>query len=124
LGFYFGVRHGKNAPREFDKVEIACINLGGWLRQIRHSESVEDALAADLKSVAEINCIFVERVEGNLLVWMTADHPPKEARERIFQKQFDLIDAFPEVSFDFNIVSTSANDPREIDSAAKLIYFR
>jgi hypothetical protein len=89
-----------------------------------YSESVEDALAADLKSVAEINCIFVERVEGNLLVWMTADHPPKEARERIFQKQFDLIDAFPEVSFDFNIVSTSANDPREIDSAAKLIYFR
>lgn len=89
-----------------------------------YSQSVEDALADDLKGIGEINCIFVERVEANLLVWMTANHPSKEVRERIFQKQFDLIDAFTEVSFDFNLVSTDAQDPREIHSAAKVIYSR
>jgi hypothetical protein len=110
--------------RDSHKGNKAITVCGSIEPSMLYSQSVEYALADDLKAVAEINCIFVERVEGNLLVWITANHPSKEVRERIFQKQFDLIDAFHEVSFDFNIVSTGAQDPREIHSAAKLIYAR
>lgn len=87
-----------------------------------HSQSVETALVNDLATLPAVNRIFVERADGNLHVWVVADNPSREIREQIFQKQFDLIDAFPEVTFDFNIVSTRAQNPAEIASEAKLIY--
>jgi hypothetical protein len=84
--------------------------------------SVEKALAKDFSKVPEVKHIFVERAEGNLLVWLIAFRPDKNVRERIFQKQFDLIDAFREIEFDFHIVSTDAESPSDIASEAKLIY--
>jgi hypothetical protein len=89
-----------------------------------YSESVETALAKDLAHVPGVNRIFVEHADGNLLVWIAADNPSRAVRESIFQKQFDIIDAFPEVSFDFNIISTHTDVPVEIASEAKLIYSR
>jgi hypothetical protein len=89
-----------------------------------YSQSVEDALAEDLAFVPEVNHIFVERVEKNLLVLIAANNPSTEARERIFQKQFELIDAFPEISFDFNVISTNSATSSEITSLAKLVYSR
>ena len=87
-----------------------------------YSQGVEDALANDIATVPEVNSIFVERADGNLLVWIVADNPSRSVREQIFQKQFELIDAFSEVSFDFNIVSTRTQNPGEVASGAKLIY--
>lgn len=100
-----------------------AVAVRGYLEpSLLYGQSVENALAEDLRSVPQIKRIFVERVDGNLLVWMATDSPSREVRERIFQKQFDLIDAFPEISFDFNIISTSAGTPSEIATEAKLIY--
>jgi hypothetical protein len=96
--------------------------MGSAESSVLHGVTVESALAADLSSVAEVKRIFVERADGNLLVWVAAVRPSKEIREKIFQKQFDLIDAFPEIEFDFNLVSTDAEFPSEIASEAKLIY--
>jgi hypothetical protein len=48
----------------------------------------------------------------------------KEVREKVFQKQFDLIDGFPEISFDFNLVSAKNRGPEEFATSAKLIYSR
>jgi hypothetical protein len=98
------------------------IAVKGSAEPLLYSQSVESALAGDLSSISQIKRIFVERAEGNLLVWIAADSPSRDIRERIFQKQFDLIDAFPEVSFDFNIVSTKTKIPADIASEAKLIY--
>jgi hypothetical protein len=89
-----------------------------------HGESVENAIANDLSFVPEVDSIFVERAEGNLLIWVTANRPSAHVRERIFDKQFAVIDAFPEVSFDFNIVSTDASSAGEISSSAKLLFTR
>jgi len=100
-----------------------CIHVCGSVESsLLYSQSVEKALADDLAHVPEVSHIFVERAEGNLLVWVAANNPSRGARERIFQRQFDLIDAFPEVSFDFNIISTQTETPLEIASAAKLIF--
>jgi len=100
-----------------------CIAVcGSGEPSLLHSQSVESALAKDLATVPQVNRIFVERADGNLLIWVAADTPSREVREKIFQKQFDLIDAFPEISFDFNIISTRKDIPTEIASEAKLIY--
>jgi hypothetical protein len=96
--------------------------MGSAESSLLNGVTVEKALAADMSLVSEVKRIFVERADGNLLVWLAALKPSKEVREKIFEKQFGLIDAFPEISFDFNIVSTDAERPSEIASEAKLIY--
>lgn len=100
---------------------VAC---GSVESSMLYSQSVENALAEYLAMVPEVEQIFVERADGNLLVWLTSDRPSRDVRERIFQTQFDLIDAFPEVSFDFNIISTRPGTPTENVSGAKLVYSR
>jgi hypothetical protein len=42
----------------------------------------------------------------------------------VFQKQFDIVDGFPEVSFDFNLIAGKNRDANEFASEAKLIYSR
>jgi len=83
---------------------------------------VESALALYFSVVPEVTSVLTERTADNLLVWITADGPSRDARERIFQKQFDMIDTFPEVNFDFNLVSTRSGDPSEVASSAKVIF--
>jgi hypothetical protein len=89
-----------------------------------HSATLESALALDLGLIPDIRQVFVERAEENLLVWIAIDNPIKEVREKVFQKQFSLIDGFPEVSFDFNLVSSKNRSAQEFASSAKLIYSR
>lgn len=91
---------------------------------ILYSQTLEAALAKDLALVSDVRHVLVERADDNLLVWIALDNPTKEIRERVFQKQFDLIDGFPEVSFDFNIVSARGRSPQEFATSAKLIYSR
>jgi hypothetical protein len=88
------------------------------------SESMEEAVAADLSTVSNVNMVMVERADDNLLVWIALDNPTKEVREKVFRKQFDIIDGFPEISFDFNLISAKNRSPEEFASSAKLIYSR
>src|ERR1700683_1130581 len=88
------------------------------------SATLESALAADFALNPHVQAVFAERAEGNLLVWIAVDNPTREIREKVFQKQFDLIDGFPEVSFDFNIIARRDRSPQEFASEAKLIYSR
>lgn len=91
---------------------------------ILYSQTLEVALAKDLALVHDVRHVLVERADDNLLVWIALDNPTKDVREKVFQKQFDLIDGFPEVSFDFNIVSAKGRSSQEFASSAKLIYSR
>lgn len=89
-----------------------------------HSVDLEHALAADFSSVADVRYVSVDRVDDNLLVWIALDSPTKENREKVFQKQFDLIDGFPEISFDFNLISSLDRSREDFASGSKLIYSR
>ncbi|MGA3129624.1 MAG: hypothetical protein ABSD59_02415 [Terracidiphilus sp.] len=89
-----------------------------------YSQDVEDALAADFGVILDVHYVSVERADGNLLVWVALDSPTKENRERVFQKQFELIDGFPEIAFDFNVVPSSNRSSADFASGSKLIYSR
>jgi hypothetical protein len=89
-----------------------------------YSATLEDALASDLGLIPDIRYVSVERAEHNLLVWIALDNPSEENREKVFQKQFDLIEGFPEISFDFNLISSRNRAHSDIASDAKLIYRR
>ncbi|MGA3081986.1 MAG: hypothetical protein ABSD44_11455 [Terracidiphilus sp.] len=89
-----------------------------------YSASLEDALALDFGLISDIRHVLVERANHNLLVWIALDNPTKENREKVFQKQFDLIEGFPEISFDFNLVSSGNRPHNAFATDAKLIYSR
>jgi hypothetical protein len=91
---------------------------------VLYSKSLEIALAEDLRLVPDVRHVLVERADDNLLVWIALDNPTREVREKVFQKQFDLIDGFPEISFDFNLIAARKRTPAEFASSAKLIYSR
>jgi hypothetical protein len=85
---------------------------------------LEDALSRDLASVAEVRHVCIERADNNLLVWIALDNPSRAVRERVFQKELELIEGFPEIDFDFNVIPAKSRDPRQFASSAKLIYSR
>ncbi len=85
---------------------------------------LEKALALDLSPVREVRHVLVERANGNLLVWIALDNPAHDVRERVFQKELGLIENFPEVEFDFNLIPAMGRDPAHIASGAKVIYTR
>jgi len=88
------------------------------------SASLEDAVAKDLGLVPDVQAIFIERADNNLLVWIAIDRPTEATRERVFQKQGEIIDGFPEVSFDFNIVSANVTPEHEFAVEAKQVFSR
>jgi len=88
------------------------------------STDLVTAIANDLSTVPEVHHVLAEHAEGNLLIWVVADHPSAEVREKIFEKQFAIIEAFSETSFDFNLVSSKVGPISEISSSARVIYTR
>jgi len=85
---------------------------------------LEDALARDLSFVGEVRHVCIERADNNLLVWIALENPISAVRERVFQKELELIEGFPEIDFDFNVIPAKGRDPRQFASSAKIIYSR
>lgn len=86
--------------------------------------NLESAIAKDFSTLREVNSVLTESAEESLLVWIGVDAPTTDVRNRIFDKQISLIEGFPEVEFDFNIIAASAGRPDEIASRARVIYSR
>jgi hypothetical protein len=83
------------------------------------------AIANEFASIPEIRHVMTEQVDGPLVVWIAIDDStPEKARMRVYEKELELIDGFPEVDFDFNLVQTAGRDPREIAAVARVVYSR
>jgi hypothetical protein len=109
-----------------DSTGQALILTADWSSppNILFGADLETALARDLAFVAEVRHVLVERADTNLLVWIAVDNPTREVRERVFQKELSLIEGFPEIDFDFNIIPSRGRDPRQFAGGAKVIYTR
>jgi hypothetical protein len=57
-------------------------------------------------------------------VWIAVDNPVRSVRDQVFRKELELIEGFPEIDFDFNVIATKNSDPRQFASSAKVIYSR
>jgi len=94
--------------------------------EVSISETLEAALTKDLASIPEVSHVMTERVEdGNLLVWIAIDKADSyEVRSQVYDKELGLIDGFPEVNFDFNLVPAMDRNPRELATGAQIVYSR
>jgi hypothetical protein len=85
---------------------------------------MESALASGLASEIAVRHVFIERADRNLVVWIAVDDPTKEVLERVFRKELSLMDGFPEINFDFNVVSGRNREPGYFAPDARLIFSR
>jgi hypothetical protein len=83
---------------------------------------LESAMAKDFSLVPEVQHILVEHADDNLLVWIALDNPSREVRERVFDKEMSLIEGFPEIDFDFNLIPSLGRTSNQVSSNAKVVY--
>jgi hypothetical protein len=87
--------------------------------------NLEAALAKDLASIPEVRHVLTERAEGNLLVWIAIDNAESyEVRSQVYEKELGLMDGFPEVSFDFNLMPAMGRNAKELATGAQVVYTR
>ena len=103
---------------------VTCTAIGSGQPETIFSLGLEDALANDLALVKEVRDVSIERADNNFLVWIALDNPIREVRERVFRKELELIEGFPEIDFDFNVIQAKGRDPYQFASGAKVIYSR
>ncbi len=88
------------------------------------ADSLETALGKDLGSIPQVRYVLTEWVEGPLLVWIAVDNPEASVRKKIYQKELDLIDAFPDIEFDFNLLAASGRSADELVTGARVVFSR
>ena len=88
------------------------------------ADSLEVALSKDLASVAQVRHILAEKADGNLLVWIAVDDPRPEVRRKIYRKELALIEGFPEVEFDFNIIPAMGRNAAELATGSRVVFSR
>lgn len=88
------------------------------------AEGLETVVGRDLGSVPEVRYVLTERVPDSLTVWIAVDNPEEAVRRRTYATELNLISAFPEVAFDFNLVSVLGRSPSQIATGAHLAYSR
>ena len=125
-----GFPKGRNQEEQFSQPDIVyrksiLINSGdAKMATTVVSSTLQAALAQDLASVPQVSDILIENVKGAFLVWVVVDNPERQVRDRIFQKQMDLMDAFPEIGFDFNLIPSMGRPVNEIATGAIPVYSR
>ena len=77
----------------------------GTSASLTHTRELEAAIQDELRSISQIENVSVEREDGTVFVWVAADNPAQSLRHEIFAKQISLIESYPKVSFDFNLIS-------------------
>jgi hypothetical protein len=103
---------------------VAITAIGHGEPTVCFGADLEQALAHDMALVAEVRHVLIEKADNNILVWIALDNPIATVRERVFQKELELIEGFPEIDFDFNVIPAMNRDPRQFASSAKVVYSR
>jgi hypothetical protein len=86
--------------------------------------SVEAVLAIGFASVPQVRHVLIEKADGPRLVRIAVDDPEPTVRRRIYRKELDLIEAFPETGFDFNLIPAMNRAAGEIATGAYVVYSR
>jgi hypothetical protein len=88
------------------------------------ADPVEIALGKDFATIPQVRYVLTERVDGPLLVWIALDSTETSVRRNVYRKELELMDAFPETEFDFNLVAAMGRDAKELATGAHVVFSR
>ena len=93
------------------------------LIQIR-GDSLEVAIAKDFSAVPQVCHVLSEKTLDGFSILVTLEEYDRSTRERIFDKELAIMDAFPEINFDFNLVAALGRSAYEIATGNQVLYSR
>jgi hypothetical protein len=73
---------------------------------------IRDALG----SVSKVECVFVKQTGSLVSILFVLSDKERELRNRLFNLETEIIDAFPETSFEFEIVFLHGRKLRDVAS--------
>jgi hypothetical protein len=88
------------------------------------ADDLETALGKDFSEIRQVRHVLAEWADGALLIWIAVENPEPGVRKKIYQKQLELIDGFPKITFDFNLIPALGRDAAEIASSARVVFSR
>jgi hypothetical protein len=88
------------------------------------ANSIETALGKDFGGIPQVRHVLTEWVDGPLLVWIALDNPEAKVRKRVYQKELELMDAFPDIDFDFNLIPALGRTAEQLATGAHIVFSR
>lgn len=78
------------------------------------SHSLIVPFVASVSELPEVERVFWKVEDNWIRVWTIIDQPNREAENKIYDAQLDLMDKFPEKSFDFVVIFRQGKMPEEV----------
>jgi hypothetical protein len=118
--------NGADQSMNFDSTAKGLIiNTGNAkMPEILIADPLEIALGKDFAGIPQVRHVLTEWVDGPLLVWIAIDNIELDVRRKVYQKELELMDGFPNIEFDFNLVPALDRDPEELASGAHVVFSR
>ena len=92
------------------------------------SVDLKDSVAFEIgQFVPEVQAVFVDRRDDRMLhVWTVVPDFDHQVHFSIYAREKAIIDQFPDMDFDFHVVTSRGHDPRTIidEPGIELAYLR
>jgi len=99
-----------------------------FAQQLHDSNSrdyrLENFVAYKIAEVAEVEYIIVSKEENIFEIWIVINEMDRMVRERIYDIEYDIIEHFRDIYFDFHIVFRNNRDINELFSANAIIIYQ
>jgi len=87
-------------------------------------DSLEIAIAKDFSAVPQVCHVLSEKTLDGFSLLVSLDEYDRSTRERIFGKELAIMDAFPEINFNFNLLAALGRSANEIATGYQVLYSR
>ncbi len=104
--------------------ELVLTTESAKMPELLIADDLETALGKDFAGIPQVRHVLTEWVDGPLLIWIALDNPEPNVRRKVYQKELELIDGFPEIDFDFNLVPALGRNAEELATGAHVVFSR
>lgn len=79
--------------------------------------AIENFFAENFFAIQEVEAVYFRDEDNTIKVWTLINELDRSIRNRIYEIEFSLMKRFPEIGFDFHVVSRNNRDMGEITPA-------
>ena len=77
-------------------------------------DSLINVFVSRVPRAREVESVFCKTENARIRVWTVIDEPNRQIENQIYDAQFDLMDKFPEISFDFVVIFRQGKAPESV----------
>jgi hypothetical protein len=107
--------------------EVVLVPLDRYNELLKRAEEQTKSRFAEvyafrdmLADVTEVEAVLANWDRGGYDIWTVTDEPSEETRERIYRREWELMERYLDTAFDFNILARAGE---ELESVVTLDSF-